>query len=458
MPSVSLIDAVAKKQKTLLLANPHSSLPASANLTQTLVQETRVKVLELFNTNSEHYEVVFVANATAAAKLVFDTFRDLEEGFDYLYHRDCHTSLVGGRELAYHHLCFDRVDEMKQWWNRHGSSDSQGADGRTRPTLCAYPAQSNMNGRRLPLTLARGTCAGGEDREMFVLLDAAAHVSTSPIDLSDEQTAPDFLTLSFYKIFGFPNLGALLVRRAAGYIFEKRRYFGGGTTDMITCRNEAWVAKKKGLHEGLEDGSGASHSILALNCAIDIHKKMFGGLEQVSKHTGWLAGRLYDELVGMKHANGRRVCVMYKDAASAYGDATSQGGIVAFNVRGPDGVYFDTTLVGNEAMARNIHVRAGSMCNPGGMADGLGLSDGEVRRLYDRGLRCGLGSNKKGVPLGMVRASFGACSTLEDVRVLVQFLREAFVDRLGDRVEAASLSRRSKWWVSVTLVHRKLDV
>jgi molybdenum cofactor sulfurtransferase len=186
-----------------------------------------------------------------------------------------------------------------------------------------------------------------------------------------------------------------------------------------------------------------------------MHKKMFGGLEQVSKHTSWLAGRLYDELVAMKHTNGRPVCVMYKDAASTYSDAASQGGIVAFNVRAPDGNYFDTALVGNEAMARNIHVRAGSMCNPAGMAHGLGLSDGEVRRIYDMGMRCGQGSNQDGVPLGMVRASFGACSTLEDVRMLVQFLREGFVDRLGEHVEAVSLSRRTKWWVSVTLVHRK---
>lgn len=414
-------------------------------------------MLELFNTNSEHFEVVFVANATAGAKLVFDTFRDAEKGFDYFYHRDCHTSLVGGRELAHRHYCFDEADEIEQWWARHGNDDEE-ADTRRRPKLCAYPAQSNMNGRRLPLKLARDKGVEGKNQERFVLLDVAAYVSTSPIDLSDDETAPDFLTMSFYKIFGFPNLGALLIRRAAGHIFEKRRYFGGGTTDMITCKEEAWAARKKNLCEGLEDGSGASHSILALNCAIDMHKKMFGGLEQVSKHTSWLAGRLYNELVTMKHTNGRPVCVIYKDAASTYGDAASQGGIVAFNVRAPDGNYFDTALVGNEAMARNIHVRAGSMCNPAGMAHGLGLSDGEVRKIYDMGMRCGQGSSQDGVPLGMVRASFGACSTLDDVRVLVQFLREGFVDRLGEHVEAASLSRRTKWWISVTLVHRKLEV
>ena len=44
-----------------------------------------------------------------------------------------------------------------------------------------------------------------------VLLDAAAFVPTQPLDL--RQYPADFVTISFYKIFGYPTgLGALLVR------------------------------------------------------------------------------------------------------------------------------------------------------------------------------------------------------------------------------------------------------
>ena len=65
------------------------------------------------------------------------------DGFWYGYHRDSHTSLVGMREGAAQHRCFGSDDEVDQWI----SEPSVPAD---RIGLFAYPAQSNMNGRRLP--------------------------------------------------------------------------------------------------------------------------------------------------------------------------------------------------------------------------------------------------------------------------------------------------------------------
>ena len=43
----------------------------------------------------------------------------------------------------------------------------------------------------------------GSYGDWFVFLDAAAFVSTSPLDLSLHQ--PDFVAVSFYKIFGYPT-------------------------------------------------------------------------------------------------------------------------------------------------------------------------------------------------------------------------------------------------------------
>lgn len=395
-----------------------------------MVQGTRLQVLKLFNANPDHFDVIFVANATAAAKLVFDAFRDQNQGFDYYYHRDCHTSLVGGRELSQQHCCFSgaNADDMTEFWLRQNTQHDN-----TRPKLFAYPAQSNMNGRRLPLSWPATMRKEGSHKNTFVLLDVAAYVSTSPLDLGDHEAAPDFLTMSFYKIFGYPNLGALLVRKAAAHIFDQRRYFGGGTTDMITCNEDPWVARKRGLSESVEDGTGPTHSILALNCAIRVHQRLYGGLEQVSRHTGWLARQLYEQLSSLRHSNGRSVCVIYRDPSSKYGDPTSQGATVAFNVYGVDGRYFDTALVSNEAMASKIHIRAGSLCNPAGMAHALGLDDYELRRVYGAGLRCGAGNSFTGRPLGMVRVSFGACSTQDDVGEFMNFMRTSYVDRTSDR-------------------------
>jgi molybdenum cofactor sulfurtransferase len=68
------------------------------------------------------------------------------------------------------------------------------------------------------------------------LLDAAALAMTSPMDnvFRDPDNAPDFTCLSLYKVFGFPDVGALVVRRASGHILALRKYFGGGKSRKLT--------------------------------------------------------------------------------------------------------------------------------------------------------------------------------------------------------------------------------
>lgn len=68
-----------------------------------------------------------------------------------------------------------------------------------------------------------GEGAGRADR-WLVLLDAAKLAATSPVNLSssDLGISPDFVAVSFYKIFGFPSgLGALLVRREVAPLLRK---------------------------------------------------------------------------------------------------------------------------------------------------------------------------------------------------------------------------------------------
>lgn len=61
----------------------------------------------------------------------------------------------------------------------------------------------------------------------MVVLDAAAFVPTNPLNLA--AINPDFVCLSFYKIFGYPTgIGALLIRKSIANELQKG-YWGGGT-------------------------------------------------------------------------------------------------------------------------------------------------------------------------------------------------------------------------------------
>ena len=120
--------------------------------------------------------------------------------------------------------------------------------------LFAYPAQSNFSGRKYPLRWASDLPLGrahlrgleGLVGAWLVLLDAAAYVPTSPLDLSSSPA--HFVCLSFYKMFGYPTgLGALLVRRDVGHLLCKD-YYGGGTVLASISRDNFHIAKHL-LHE-----------------------------------------------------------------------------------------------------------------------------------------------------------------------------------------------------------------
>jgi molybdenum cofactor sulfurtransferase len=412
-----------------LLGNPHSA-SASSQLSSRLIDDTRLQVLRFFNASPDDYDVVFVANATAAIKLVADAFRDADTGFWYGYHTDAHTSLVGIRELAGRgSRCFRDDAEVNDWISN--AAVNSHCDGRDLG-LFAYPAQSNMTGHRPPLAWCgqiRDATASSSSR-MYTLYDAAGLVSTCPLDLSDIGNAPDFTALSFYKIFGFPDLGALIARKESADVLRSRRYFGGGTVDMVITAGEQWHSKKaSSLHSSLEDGTTAFHSILALNSALSAHTQLYGSMSNISRHTTFLARKAHDALSGLRHANGTMVCNFYGIEISDGSVWGGRGPVIAFNLLDSRGRWVGTSEVEKMAIVKNIQLRTGGLCNPGGIARHLGLSPEEMRRNFASGQRCGDDHdiiNDK--PVGALRISFGAMSSLNDVEAFIAFVQEFYVD------------------------------
>lgn len=283
----SLVSDFSAAMLAKLWGNPHSdNLPARTS--GDMIDEVRAKALEFLGADPHDFDLIFMANATAAIKLVAEAFRDLGkgDGFQLGYHREVHSSILGMRELTEgHYHCYESDEEVERWL------EGQAAHDGSKPGLFAYPGQSNLSGRRLPKTWLRSIRASPKLRNTYTLFDAAALAMTSPLGplFADPEAAPDFTCLSFYKIFGFPDLGALVVRRASGHILTLRRYFGGGTIAQVYPLNDRGPTMKKGpasgmvaghwdLHDGLEDGTLPFHSILALGLAIDTHIRLYGSM------------------------------------------------------------------------------------------------------------------------------------------------------------------------------------
>ncbi len=431
----SLVEQFSADMMSNLFGNPHSASPSS-QLSTSRIDDVRLRVLQFFNADPEDYDVVFVANATAGIKLVVEAFRDNEQGqqnslndtgFWYGYHRDSHTSLVGIREVAgAGHRCFESDEEVEQWIAGGGSDEK--ALG-----LFAYPGQSNMNGRRLPLDWSGRLRSSKHPmhRNTYTLFDAAALVTTTPLDLRSADAAPDFTVLSFYKIFGFPDLGALIVRKDSSHIFRRRKYFGGGTVDMVLCLKEQWHAKKEHtLHDQLEDGTLPFHNIIALGAALDVHERLYKSMTRIAQHTAFLAKEVYEGLSSLRHWNGSPVCTIYKGSSSSYHNISTQGPIVAFNIRNSKGAWAGKTEVEKLATVRNIHFRTGGVCNPGGIASSLGFAPWEMIKNFEAGQRCGDENDIiNGKPTGIIRVSLGAMSSFSDVKILLDFVREFYVEK-----------------------------
>lgn len=442
----SLIESFSRDLTSNLFGNPHSH-SASSQLSTRRVDNVRLRALRFFNADPDHFDLVFVANATAGIKLVGDALRDYHyqnrtrtkdddeeeedagSGFWYGYHVDAHTSLVGVRELAQQgNRCFLTDEEVDGWIRGLRTSGEKNT-----PKLFAFPAQSNMTGRRLPLRWCEEirTAAAADGGNVFTLLDAASFVSTSPLDLSNVSAAPDFTALSFYKIFGFPDLGALIVRKSAGHVLRRRRFFGGGTVGMVIALGEQWHAKKDtSVHDHLEDGTLPFHNIIALDSAFETHKRLYGSMANVSAHTRCLAKRLADRLSSLRHYNGVKICQLYASPSGDYADPSSQGPIVTFNLRNSRGEWVGKSEVEKVAAVKNIQIRSGSLCNPGGTAYHIGLNEGLLRRAYAEGVRCGDENDVvDGMPLGALRVSLGAMSSLGDVDRLLEFIEEFYVEK-----------------------------
>lgn len=126
-------------------------------------------------------------------------------------------------------------------------------EGQSVNSLFVYSAQCNFSGFKYPLEWiedahagALSTFANKPSTRWYVLLDAAGFVSTNNLDLSIFK--PDFVCLSFYKMFGYPTgIGALLIKNTSSDVLEKV-YYGGGTVD-VALSTERFHRKRQVLHQ-----------------------------------------------------------------------------------------------------------------------------------------------------------------------------------------------------------------
>lgn len=417
--STSQLNAHQELLKNEVFGNPHSCNPTSIRSTE-LVEQARFYVLEFFNASPEEYVCIFTQNASGALKIVGEAY-PFGAGCRYLLTFDNHNSVNGIREYAHARgasvtylpliLPDLRVDE-------NGLMDSLKHLDQGCFNLFAYPAQSNFSGVHHSLDWI----ASAQDQGWDVLLDAAAFVPTNRLDLG--KFHPDFVPLSFYKMFGYPTgIGALITRKQTLRKLS-RSWFAGGTTTVASVRGNRFYSAD--APAAFEDGTVNYLNIPAVEIGLR-HLNRFGYdtiHERVTALTGWLL----EKLAALKHTNEKPLVKIYGPL-----DTHDRGGTIALNFFDAQGEVIPKYLLEEKASCRKISIRMGFFCNPGAGEIALDISGDELSSCFSRPdyesrisdldfQRC---IDPKAS--GAVRVSIGLVSDFSDIQAFLAFA-ETFLE------------------------------
>ncbi len=396
-----------------VFGNPHSHNPASSVIGH-LVEHARRSVLDFFNAPADEYLAIFTANASTALKLVGEAY-PFGPGGNFLLTFDNHNSVNGIREYArnrgatitYVPLSLPEMRVAPSGLDEYLDLARTGENN-----LFAFPAQSNFSGVQHPLHWI----PKAQDRGWDVLLDAAAFTPTNRLDLG--RWRPDFVDLSFYKMFGYPTgVGCLLARRDA-LAKLRRPWFSGGTITVASVQGDRYYLAEGS--EAFEDGTlnylnlpGVEIGLLHLSAA---------GIDTIHTRcqclTAWLLERLHE----LHHSNGRPLVRIYGPLTTE-----NRGATITMNLYDDTGTVIDQLRVEEAASNTSISLRTGCFCNPGGGEVALGLSKTEIVGCFTRP-----GAESRFTPedfrlcidgktTGAVRISLGLASNFHDAWRFVKF-------------------------------------
>ncbi|KAL1337895.1 hypothetical protein HN51_032585 [Arachis hypogaea] len=434
--------------------NPHSQSDSSS-ATLEIVKDARQQVLDYCNASPKDYKCIFTFGATAALKLVGEAFPWSCDS-TFMYTMENHNSVLGIREYALGQGAASIAVDIKeneapgvsgeniamkisphQVQRRKVAGLLEGKPDGHVYNLFAFPSECNFSGLRFDLDLVKiikehssrdlGISSVCKNGQWMVLIDAAKGCATMPPDLS--KYPADFVTISFYKLFGYPTgLGALIVRNDAAKLLKKT-YFSGGTV-AASIADIDFIKRREGIEELFEDGTVSFLSIASVRHGFKILRSLTASA--ISRHTKSLALYTRKMLLALRHCNGSNVCIIYGHQSSME-LCYEMGPIVSFNLKRADGSWYGYREVEKLASLSGIQLRTGCFCNPGACAKYLGLSHLDLLSNTEAGHVCWDDHDViNGKPTGAVRVSFGYMSTYEEAKKFIDFVASSFVSSQND--------------------------
>ncbi len=334
----TLVDSHYNMLSEGVFGHPKVLSPSSAQ-TRSLIEETREMVKEYFA--ADHYYCIFTDNSDS-----MNSFRD-----HYEFDENCIllSSIDSARPMkSVRERCLGRggkVDYIKLHVDdltvdNESLNQSLESHKDYPKKLLAFPAQSSISGIKHSMNYISKAQELGWD----ILLEADIYAATNILSLKKVQ--PDYVSVSFYKIFGYPiGIGCLLVRKDKAQNFEMIEIESEDANKSLTSQPQV---KKR-----LQDGTINFLDIPMIKEGLEFIDKI--GMDKVQfrmeKLTNWMSAKINT----IKHNNGSAVAEIYGTRNIAM-----RGNCILLNLYDNSHQMFPLEYLEQKCIKRGISVRLGS--------------------------------------------------------------------------------------------------
>jgi molybdenum cofactor sulfurtransferase len=378
-----------------LFGNTHSESP-SAELSTATIDDARLELLRRLNTKAINYTVIFTYSAAHAMKTLVEAFPFNGSG-SFSYVRSADDSILSLRSLA--RSRGGRVVEVELPDGGGEFETPEVGNGSMTLNLVALNLVDRFSGAIVSDSQIAALFSQYRSNGTVVntlMADGSIYLQGKELDLT--KFPFHAVALSFEKLFGFPNIGALVIRNSLVKTLI-RPYFGGGTI-VYALPSRNFEKQRIVPSAKFEDGS---LPFLAI-AAIESGYRLWDGLrfEAMARHVAAVMAQLKTALAGLRHPNGAPLVKVYgKDQLS----------ILSFNVLDQHGAVVPFQKVVESAAAQDIYLVGGCHATPGTCHDELGVAD----------------TQSEGQGAGAVRVSIGWATTEENVATVKRWLADEFL-------------------------------
>ena len=368
---------------------------AKSNISSEIYEQTRDKVLDFVNADSENYTCVYVNNTTDGLNKLASALVESEKDIVLATRIEHHANDLSWRERC--KVIYAEVDDQ----GRVKYDELEKLLSTNKVKYVTVTAASNVTGYVTDVhRVAKMAHAHGAK----IVVDGAQIVAHRAFSMKGDTPEEniDFLVFSAHKMYS-PYGGGAIVGLSDVLNEHMPEFYGGGIVQIVTDNNVIYDTSAPELYEA---GSPNYPGVVGMGKAIDCLKEV--GFDDIAAHEQKLIRRLIDGLKKMDNV------IIYGDTE----DISDRVGVVTFNFSD-----CNSLLLASRLSAMGAATRRGAFCAHPYVWRLMGVSNEEAETYA--------GCDSAKTP-GMIRASFGIYNTEEEVDEFLEMVKKAKDEILSD--------------------------